>query len=243
MEASPAIQTGTRSSLTAILPDGSMSSPVVARLLRRTRELVEEFKVEFATPNRSIKKKSDNSNNKGGNDVRSPCMMLTMNVTCADNGSNGLDLCQDVRTEKCTFIDTNKIARTSSKRQTKVVRSPDGIAKSAVGYERCSFDYMHADRLPSTPLRTKKSKPLLQTPTKDRYSPGFYRASPSLNLTPTKTTPSTPLRPNMSAELLWTPMKSDDSPTRNKSPLWMSPHRRKAKLDRAPPSAQSSSIF
>ncbi|KAE9241619.1 hypothetical protein PF002_g9166 [Phytophthora fragariae] len=34
---------GGRSPLTAVLPDGSLSSPVVARLLKRTRQLVEEF--------------------------------------------------------------------------------------------------------------------------------------------------------------------------------------------------------
>ncbi|CAI5746100.1 unnamed protein product [Peronospora destructor] len=255
VEASSALQSSTRSAdrspLTAVRPDDSVSSsPVVARLLKRTRELVEEFGVEFATLDCSMREKNAEYSKRRVDSAQSPSIMFTVNVTCRNNGSDELDLSPDVCAKNSNVIDTKKIAdepgvraRASSKRKTKALRKPDGVGISAVGCERSSFEFVLADTLLSTPLRTQTSKALLQTPTKDRSSPGYYRSSPSLNLTPTKTTPSTPLSFNKSARLLRTQLESDRSPIRNQSPLLVSPHRRKAKIARAPISARSSSIF
>ncbi|CAH0494109.1 unnamed protein product [Peronospora farinosa] len=255
VEASPALESNTRSAdrspLTAVHPDDSKSSsPVVARLLKRTRELVEEFDVEFATLDCSMREKNDEYSKRRVNSAQSPSMMLTMNVICRNDGSDEFDLSPDVCAENCNVIDTNKIAdkpgvraRASSKRKMKAPRKFDGIAKSAVACKRSSFEFVLADTLSSTPQRTQTSKALLQTPTKDRSSPGFYRSSPLLNLTPTKTTPSMPLRSNKTTRLVRTQLKSDRSPILYQSPLSVSPHRRKAKIACAPSSARSSSIF
>ncbi|CAH0473872.1 unnamed protein product [Peronospora belbahrii] len=259
VEASPALQTRTmspshasRSTPTAVRPDGSLSSPVVARLLKRTRELVEEFDVEFATLNCSIREtKVENNTTKRVDSARSPDMTLTMTVSCDDCGSERLDLSQNVRAENCNVIETtNKIAEElddrvgmSFKRKTKSARNSDGMAKSSIGHESSSFEYTPAEALSSTPLRTQQSKALLRTPTRDRCSPGFYRSSPSLNLTPTKTTPSTPLWLRKSAGLLQASMKSDHSYKPSQSRLLVSPRHRKARKARVPASARSSSIF
>ncbi|ETP13239.1 hypothetical protein F441_11519 [Phytophthora nicotianae CJ01A1] len=206
-----------RSSPIAVLPDGSLSSPVVARLLKRTRQLVEEFDAEFGQASRSspTKMRRDMSDRGTVASERSPspCMVFTLDVTCRDHGSDILDLSQDTEKEKDIYNDTatGKEVQTArpSKRKMKPVRDPDTNVIGAIA----PFDFF-VSSTPSTPLRVKKGTVLLQTPTKATRSPDVYRQSPSLNLTPTKSSPSTPMRLKKASGLLRTPTRNGlkDSP-------------------------------
>ncbi|KAG2767235.1 hypothetical protein PC129_g21515 [Phytophthora cactorum] len=229
-----------RSSPIAVLPDGSLSSPVVARLLKRTRQLVEEFDAEFGQMSQSSPaKKNRNTSERGAATEKPPSlgMVFTMDVTCRDNGSDGLALSQDIGEEKATNngVVASQEVRTAVSLKRKVKPTRDPSVKSAIA----SFDLFPSSTPPSTPLRVKKGTALLQTPTRAGRSPDVYRQSPSLNLTPTKASPSTPLRMKKTSKLLKTP-------TRNglkESPMSVGQHRRKAKAVRAPTCTGASSIF
>ncbi|KAG7388029.1 hypothetical protein PHYPSEUDO_013281 [Phytophthora pseudosyringae] len=242
-----------RSSPFAVLPDGSLSSPVVARLLKRTRQLVDEFDAEFAksTPSTPMKMNRRTENGTTATEKSpSPRIVLTTDVTCRYNGSDGLDLTQDIGKDNSTnvgtkgvVIDQEILSAGASKRRKKPTRDPDTSTKRAIVHQGSSFDFVSSNTSPSTSLCMKKSSVLLQTPTRAGPSPGLYRQSPSLNLTPTKSSPSTPMRMKTSSGLLRTPTRNDRPASVKESPTSASPHRRKAKTVRVPASTRASSIF
>ncbi|KAL4155695.1 hypothetical protein PRNP1_007802 [Phytophthora ramorum] len=238
-----------RLSVTAVHPDGSLSSPVVARLLKRTRQLVDEFDAGFMGPSRFSPEKGSGVSSEEivtTDSTPSACVVLTMDVTCRDNGNDGLDVSQDVEKEHYSNVGSSKSCAEhnvqvgfSSKRKKKPMRNPNANSKSAATYQETSFGFTPSDTPPSTPLREKNRKVLLQTPTRNGRSPGNYRQSPSLKL---KTSPSTPLRIKKSAELLQIPSKNGQSPIVDQPQILASPHGRKTKGARAP-SAPASCVF
>ncbi|KAK1941501.1 hypothetical protein P3T76_007367 [Phytophthora citrophthora] len=214
--------TSSRSSSIAVLPDGSLSSPVVARLLKRTRQLVDEFDAEFTrltpTPRKDFR----------GETTADGSLVFTMDLACRDS-SNGLEIssvAEEQRTQRAL----------TSKRRKKPLRDANISFKSATVYET-SFDVTSSSTPPS-PLRTTNNNLLLHTPTRARHSPGLFRPSPSLNLTPTKSSPSTPLRKR---KLLRT--TESGPPTVENESISASPHKRKAKAVRVAASTDISSVF
>lgn len=205
-----------RSSSIAVFPDGSLSSPVVARLLKRTRQLVEEFDAEFTrltpTPRKGFREEKTASD-------FSP--VFTMDVACRDS-IDGLKISQVAVDEE--------IQKVTSKRRKKPMCDREISSKSAVVYQ-ASFDVA-----PYSPPRTKTNDLLLHTPTRARHSPGLYRPSPSLNLTPTKSSPSTPLREK---KLLRT---TENDPRTVVNKISASPPRRKVRV-RVAASSDISSVF
>ncbi|KAF4041805.1 hypothetical protein GN244_ATG05841 [Phytophthora infestans] len=233
-----------RASNIAVLPGGSMSSPVVARLLKRTRQLVVEFDSEFGHRSQSrLAKKRREPEAAAFEKPPSPCMVFTIDVTCRDNSSAGLVLSLAVEEEKGTTSDADGevigLTATSSKRKTKLAREPRATATSATA----SIDFFPSSSLSSTPLPVKNGTALLQTPTRATRSPALFRPSPSLNLTPTKSSPSTPLRVKKTSDLLRTPTRTCQLAVVKDSPSSAGQRRRKAKALRAPSSTHASSIF
>uniref|UniRef100_A0AAV1TMA8 Wings apart-like protein C-terminal domain-containing protein n=1 Tax=Peronospora matthiolae TaxID=2874970 RepID=A0AAV1TMA8_9STRA len=221
---------------TAVLPDDSPSSPVVTRLLKRTREIVREFDAEFTKPDCSTAEKQIACSEI--TTARSPCMVLTMNLTCRENESDGLDISPDVLggSYDSVGMNMNKIiverdvcGKAASMRKKKSSRDFNGPAENAV------FEFASTDTTLSTSSRVQKCTMLLQTPTNGGHSFDFDRPSPSLNLTPTKTTPSTSLQFKTSQKLLRKSCRS----SLNQQPLSANSLRRKAKAVRT----ASSSIF
>ncbi|KAL3670419.1 hypothetical protein V7S43_004738 [Phytophthora oleae] len=212
-----------RSSSIAVLPDGSLSSPVVAGLLKRTRQLVEEFDAEFIrltpTPRRDSREGETATDRS------------TMDVACRDS-SNGLEISE-------VAVDKEIQRALTSKRRKKPMRDADTSSTSAVVYQ-ASFD-LAASSTPRCPQRTKNNNLLLHTPTRAQHSPGLYRPSPSLNLTPTKSSPSTPLRKKKASGLLRTTERAP--PTAVNESLSASFHRRKTKAIRVAASTGISSVF
>ncbi|OWZ12513.1 hypothetical protein PHMEG_00014312 [Phytophthora megakarya] len=225
-----------RTSPIAVFPDGSLSSPIVAQLLRHTRELVQEFDADFAklhhhTPS---KKNSDGSKRRttGSDDSSSPCLVFNMDVTCSTSRlATG-----EQNYNSGDAIDQVNGTRLMSKRRKKSIREPDISLTSSIEHREYSFEFVSTNTHPST-LCKEDNEALLRTPTRSVPSLGVYRQSPSLNLTPTRSTPSTPLRMENSSSLVRMPMK------KNQSPMSDSPHRRKAKFAPVPAPTRASSIF
>ncbi|GMF53207.1 unnamed protein product [Phytophthora fragariaefolia] len=238
-----------RSPLTALRPDGTLSSPVVARLLKRTRQLVDEFDAAFSKPNRSRRSKryslEEGSMPEGDT---SPFMVLTMNVTCHDNDNGGVDLLQGNQTLGNAEANTATLkfdgySRLQSKRRKKETHDQDTKTKKDENYTRGRrgvLDFTPSSVPPSTPLRAKNNSVFLRTPTRNGRSPGLSQESPSCYLTPTKVPSLAPLRVKKSVEMLLTPTRS---PSMFEAPVSSSPHRRKAKSSRAPPPSCASAVF
>uniref|UniRef100_M4BC29 Uncharacterized protein n=2 Tax=Hyaloperonospora arabidopsidis (strain Emoy2) TaxID=559515 RepID=M4BC29_HYAAE len=221
---------------TTVLPDDSPSSPVVTRLLKRTREIVREFDAEFTKLDCSTAEKKI-----AGSEIttaRSPCMVLTMNLTCRKNESDGLDISPDVlggsyydvgMNMNEIIVEQDVCGKAASMRKKKSSRDLNGPAENAV------FEFAPTDTTLSTSSRVQKCTMLLQTPTNGGHSFDFDRPSPSLNLTPTKTTPLTSLQFKTSQKLL----RKSGRPSLNQQSLSANSLRCKAKAVRT----ASSSIF
>ncbi|TDH69984.1 hypothetical protein CCR75_000845 [Bremia lactucae] len=255
----PSVQTSVRtgsseprtriSSPVAVMPDGSMSSPVITRLLHQTRQLVREFDLNFATSSRlAYAKKADEITEREavGKDNSSSylCMVMTMDVTCRDSGHDSLDLKQDMGSAYTNDGQTNSRLQemkpvTQTKRRKKVT---DNCKVSAIKLQ-LSQDEISSSPFPLTPQRDNKSKVLLQTPPRAGRTPDMYRQSPLLHLTPTKSSPSTPLWIEKTSRLLQTPPKTKQASLVKESLLSHGRNRRKMKMVRAPTCARAASIF
>ncbi|GMF23213.1 unnamed protein product [Phytophthora lilii] len=178
-----------KSTPAAVLSDGSISSPVVAQLLRRTRQLVDEFDAEFSMINRSTLKKSEIGNTSvkpSSEGSSSPMMVLTMDVSCRDNGRDGLDLSQDIGDENYSSPNANQVSagcdvglHLQSNRRKKLSRDTAVNVKGDKDLAACEatvFDFALTSTPPATPLRKiTKNNTVMRTPTRSHRTPGLCR--------------------------------------------------------------------
>ncbi|CEG37260.1 uncharacterized protein PHALS_04700 [Plasmopara halstedii] len=235
-----------RSSPIAIRPNDSISSSSVVRLLKRTRQLVEEFDTQFASSN--LYKKRDVSEKRAtATEVTgSLSTVVTMNVTCRDNGNDDLHISQDITGTNVETIGTTKVdvdqKINSAMPWKRKKKSICNTTTDAVLQQTTMFDIISGSP-PPTPLRIKQSKELLETPTRSKLTFDLFRRSPSLNLTPKKLSPATPVWTRRASGLLQTSKEKNESTLQKDSLVSVIQRQRKVKTGLFPTSICNSSVF
>ncbi|RLN87179.1 hypothetical protein BBJ28_00002834 [Nothophytophthora sp. Chile5] len=201
--------------------DDKLSSPVVARLLKRTRQLVDEFDAVFAKASPPTAAGRDGSGGEGGGSEvtrgSSPCMTFTVDLTYRNNGGS------DCMNPSQRLV-VNDSKRPGAEKKT---ASPKHDVYDQSPYKRRK-KHARGDEMAATVASQKQT-----------VTSGLASSSSMTR----DTLPTTPLRKKTFRSLLRTPIRNGRSPIMNQSPMSESPHRRKIKAARTPPSTRASAIF